>query len=98
MLAVMDHLHVGKAIIGGIVKKGSVNAAVAGGDTLANRPDSRPTLAHVKVPVLLLVGMDDPIYAVELQKMMHRRQARLGSQPRSGSCLLVSVVPAHGAG
>ncbi len=56
--------------IGGIVKRGSVKAAVGGGSTLANRPDSRPTLAHVKVPVLLLVGMDDPIYAVEMQKMM----------------------------
>ena len=56
--------------LGGIVKKGSVKAAVGGGSTLANRPDSRPTLAHIKVPVLLLVGMDDPIYAVEMQKMM----------------------------
>ena len=56
--------------IGGIVKKGSVKAAIGGGSTLANRPDSRPTLAHVNVPVLLLVGEDDPIYAVEMQKMM----------------------------
>ncbi len=60
------------AFIGGIVKKGSVKAAVGGGSTLANRPDSRPTLAHIKVPVLLLVGMDDPIYAVEMQKMMKK--------------------------
>jgi len=56
--------------IGGIVKKGSVDAAVGGGSTLANRPDSRPTLAHIKVPVLMIVGIDDPIYPVEMQKMM----------------------------
>ncbi len=60
------------AFIGGIVKKGSVKAAVGGGSTLATRPDSRPTLAHVKVPVLLLVGMDDPLYAVEMQRMMKK--------------------------
>ncbi len=48
-------------LLGGIVKKGPVKAAAGGGSTLANRPDSRPTLAHIKVPVLLLVGMDDPL-------------------------------------
>jgi len=126
MLAVMDHLHVRKAITGGmsmggpvvfemyreapqrfrgmipilmpqmlttatrmgdpalikfvsgIIKKVSVNAAVAGGDTLANRPDSRPTLAHVRVPVLIVEGADDPIYPVELQKMM--RASRPGTK------------------
>jgi len=75
--------------IGGIVKKGSVNAAVAGGDTLASRPDSRPTLAHARVPVLIVVGSDDPIYAVELQKMM--RASRPGTK--------LAIVPgaAHAA-
>lgn len=55
--------------LGGIVKKGSVKAAVGGGQTLATRPDSRAL--KVKVPVLLLVGMDDPIYPVEMQRKMH---------------------------
>ncbi len=41
-------------------------------ESAVTRPDSRPTLAHIKVPVLLLVGMDDPPYAVEMQKMMHK--------------------------
>ena len=77
------------AFVGGIVKKGSVNAAVAGGDTLASRPDSRPTLAHIKVPVLILVGMDDPLYAVELQKMMHKSAY--------GSRLVVVPGAAHAA-
>ena len=75
--------------IGGIVKKGSVKAAVGGGSTLADRPDSRPTLAHVKVPVLLVVGMDDPLYAVELQKMMQKS--------RPGTKLVVVPGAAHAA-
>ena len=90
MFAVMDHLHVRKAIIGGmgmpqmlttptrtsnpalvkfiggIVKKGSVNAAAAGGSTPANRPDSRPMMAHAKISVLIVVGQDDPIYPLEM--------------------------------
>ncbi len=75
--------------LGGIVKKGSVNAAVAGGDTLANRPDSRPTLAHIKVPVLFVVGSDDPIYPVEMDQKMH--------QDTPGSRLVVVPGAAHAA-
>jgi len=75
--------------VGGIVKKGSVNAAVAGGDTLASRPDSRSTLANVKVPVLIVVGMDDPIYPVELQKMMRAS--------RPGTKLVIVPGAAHAA-
>ena len=56
--------------VGGIVKKCSVKGAIGGASTLANRPDSRPTLGGVKVPILLVEGMDDPLYAVEMQKMM----------------------------
>ena len=56
--------------VGGIVKKCSVRGAIGGGKTLATRPDSRPTLAHINVPVLLVEGMDDPLYPVEMQKMM----------------------------
>ena len=75
--------------LGGIVKKGSVNAAVAGGDTLASRPDSRPTLAHIKVPVLFVVGQDDPIYPVEMDQKMH--------QDTPGSRLVVIPGAAHAA-
>ena len=75
--------------IGGIVKKGSVNAAVGGGSTLANRPDSRPTLAHIKVPVLFVVGADDPIYPVEMNQKMH--------QDTPGSRLVVVPGAAHAA-
>ncbi len=75
--------------IGGIVKKGSVNAAVGGGDTLATRPDSRPTLAHVKVPVLFVVGANDPIYPVEMNQKMH--------QNTPGSRLVIVPGAAHAA-
>ena len=77
------------AFVGGIVKKGSVNAAVAGGDTLAGRPDSRPTLAGVKVPVLIVEGVDDPLYPVELQKMMQKS--------RPGTTLALVPGAAHAA-
>ena len=75
--------------VGGIVKKGSVNAAVGGGGTLANRPDSRPTLAHMKVPVLFVVGADDPIYPVEMDQKMH--------QDTPGSKLVIVPGAAHAA-
>ncbi|MGI4788322.1 MAG: alpha/beta fold hydrolase [Janthinobacterium lividum] len=75
--------------VGGIVKKGSVDAAVGGGSTLATRPDSRPTLAHVKVPVLFVVGSDDPIYPVEMDQKMH--------QDTPGSRLAIIPGAAHAA-
>ncbi len=75
--------------IGGIVKKGSVNAAVAGGSTLADRPDSRPLAAHIKVPVLIVVGQDDPIYPLEMAQKMH--------QDIPGSHLAVIPGAAHAA-
>lgn len=58
------------AFIGSIVKRGSVKAAVGGGNTLATRPDSRNTKIHV--PVLILEGLDDPIYPMEMAKKMHQ--------------------------
>ncbi len=71
--------------VGSIVKRGSVKAAVAGGQTLANRPDSRST--KIGVPVLFLVGQDDPIYPVEMNQKMH--------QDTPGSRLVVIPGAAH---
>jgi pimeloyl-ACP methyl ester carboxylesterase len=75
--------------IGGIVKKGSVNAAAAGGSTPANRPDSRPMMAHAKISVLIVVGQDDPIYPLEMAQKMH--------QDIPGSKLAVIPGAAHAA-
>ncbi len=77
------------AFVSGIVKKGTVNAAVGGGETLADRPDSRPTLKGVTVPVLIIVGSDDPIYAVESQKMMQKM--------KPGAKLVIIPGAAHAA-
>lgn len=75
------------SFIGGIVKKGSVKAAVGGGQTLASRPDSRNT--KIGVPVLFLVGKDDPIYPLEMDQKMH--------QDTPGSRLAVIPGAAHAA-
>ena len=75
------------AFVGSIVKRGSVKAAVAGGSTLANRPDSRNT--KIGVPVLFLVGQDDPIYPLEMDQKMH--------QDTPGSRLAVIPGAAHAA-
>lgn len=58
--------------IGSIVKRGSINTAVGGGETLATWPDSRPTLAHIKVPVLFVVSADNPVYPAEMNQKMHQ--------------------------
>lgn len=75
------------ATLGAIVKKGTVNAAVGGGKTLATRPDSRTT--RIGVPVLILAGMDDPIYPMEMQMKMH--------QDIKGSSLTIIPGAAHAA-
>ena len=75
------------SFIGKIVKKGSVKAAVGGGNTLATRPDSRGTKIHV--PVLILVGQEDPIYPLEMQQKIH--------QDTPGSRLVIVPGAAHAA-
>lgn len=54
-----------------VVMEASVNGFVAGGHALANRMDYRPTLKTVKVPALIIVGQDDPLWAVPLDQLMH---------------------------
>jgi pimeloyl-ACP methyl ester carboxylesterase len=75
------------AFIGSIVRKGSVKAAVGGGSTLATRPASRSTKTHV--PVLIIVGKEDPIYPLEMQQKIH--------QDTPGSRLVVIPGAAHAA-
>ena len=73
--------------VGSIVKRGSVKAAVGGGQTLATRPDSRNI--KVKVPVLIIVGKEYPIYPVEMQQKIH--------QDTPGSRLVIIPGAAHAA-
>jgi len=65
------------AFVSGTIKRASVNAAVAGAQTLADRPDSRQTLAHVTVPILIVGGLDDPLYPVEMQITMMQSNPRI---------------------
>ncbi len=44
--------------VSGTIKRASVNDAVAGAQTLIERPDSRQTLAHVTVPILIVEGLE----------------------------------------
>ena len=54
----------------GVMKNASKDAALGGAKALANRPDSEPTLDKIEVPVLVLVGLADPVYAFEISKKM----------------------------
>ncbi len=53
-----------------IVKQGTLNGSLGGCKTLANRPDSRST--KFNVPVLILTGVEDPLYPYEMAQKMHQ--------------------------
>jgi len=55
----------------GIVMQASLNGFVAGGHALADRADYRPLLKTVKVPTLILVGVADALWSLEIDQMMH---------------------------
>jgi pimeloyl-ACP methyl ester carboxylesterase len=55
-----------------IIKQASRDGDIAGANALATRPDSRPTLSTIKVPTLILVGVDDPYYPFELSQKMKK--------------------------
>ena len=46
----------------GMIRSASVAGGVAGAHALAGRPDSRPTLAGVNVPTLIVAGGEDTVY------------------------------------
>ena len=52
------------------MKQASKEAALGGAKALAERPDSGPTLEKIEVPVLVLVGRADPVYAYEISQKM----------------------------
>ncbi len=53
-----------------IIKQCSMDAAVSGVKTLANRADSTATLAKIDVPTLVLVGLADGLYPFEVGQKM----------------------------
>ena len=50
--------------------EGSVNGVIGGGQALAKRMDYTSMLPKIAVPTLVLVGIDDPIYSLEISEMM----------------------------
>ena len=52
-----------------IIAEASVNGVVAGGQALATRPDFTTLLPKIAVPALVLVGVDDPVYGLEISQM-----------------------------
>ena len=72
-----------------IIKPASKTALVSGAKALANRPDVTPLLDSIKVPTLVLVGQDDPLYSFEVAQMM---QAKI-----KGSQLHIVPGAAHAA-
>jgi len=53
-----------------ILAEGSLNGVKGGGQALATRLDYTPLLPTIKVPALVVVGLDDPIYPLEVSEMM----------------------------
>ena len=52
-----------------ILAEASLNGVVGGGQALATRPDFTALLPKIAVPTLVLVGVDDPVYGVEISQM-----------------------------
>ncbi len=53
-----------------ILAEASVNGVKGGGQALATRPDFTGLLPKIAVPTLVIVGVDDPIYALEVSETM----------------------------
>ena len=60
------------AFLSSIVKQASLNGAVGGGNALAARPDANPILATIKVPTLLVFGVEDNVTPTELAMKMQK--------------------------
>ena len=56
-----------------IIAEGSVAGAQAGAETLAIRPDYTTQLAAIKVPVLVIEGRDDPVYAFPIAQALSQQ-------------------------
>ena len=52
-----------------ILAEASVNGVLGGGQALATRPDYTGLLGSIAVPTLVLVGLEDPVYAFPVSQM-----------------------------
>lgn len=53
-----------------ILAQASVNGILGGGQALATRPDYTSMLGSIGVPTLVLVGLEDPVYAFPISQMI----------------------------
>ena len=58
------------AHLSSLIKQASLNGAIGGGNALAARPDANPTLPTIKVPTLIIVGVEDNVTPLELAVKM----------------------------
>ncbi len=52
-----------------ILAEASVNGVLGGGQALATRPDYTGLLASIAVPTLVMIGLEDPVYAFPVSQM-----------------------------
>lgn len=57
-------------ILTGVIKAASKAAAVGGAKALGSRADYTSLLGQIKVPTLVFVGVDDPLYPFEISQAM----------------------------
>lgn len=95
---VMDEMLTGEArmqqpelvsYVEGLMLEASEQAAIAGAQALATRPDFRRLLGQIDVPTLILVGLQDTIYPYEISQTMQ--------QSIAGSELVVLDNASHAA-
>ena len=56
-----------------LMQAASVDAWLGGANALATRPDSTATLPEIQVPTLILVGLEDSLYAFEIARGMQEQ-------------------------
>ncbi len=80
----------------GVISGASVRGDVAGAMALADRPDSLPTLATVRVPTLILAGGEDTVYPPVFSLKM--QQGIAGSKlvviPGASHAAIIEAAPA----
>ena len=73
-----------------ILAEASVNGVLGGGQALATRPDYTGLLGSIAVPTLVLVGLEDPVYAFPISQMtqMAIPNARLAVVPGASHAVI----------
>jgi pimeloyl-ACP methyl ester carboxylesterase len=56
-----------------IIKEATTTGLISGAKALANRTDATELLGTIKVPTLVVVGEDDPLYGFEVAEMMQSK-------------------------